>query len=68
MRDDGQSIEIDRALSRLREPGDDVEERRLARAVGADQADDAPLGMSKSTERTATRPPKRLVILARARA
>ena len=50
------------AARRRVEAGDHVEERRLAGAVRADQADDrALLGIVKSTSLTATRPPKRLV-------
>ena len=40
----GSPAERDRALGRLEQAGDDVEERRLARAVGADEADDRALG------------------------
>ena len=48
-------------------PGDDVEERRLAGPVRADQADDRVLRDVKSMLLTATRPPKRLVTLLGAR-
>ena len=37
------SLELDRARGRVDDPGDDVEERRLAGAVGPDDADDRAL-------------------------
>ncbi len=37
-------VELDPARGRVDDPEQDVEERRLARTVGADEADDRPLG------------------------
>ena len=58
----GVAVEGDLALVDVEEAGDAVEERRLAGAVGTDDAGDrALLRSSKSRFPTATRPPKRLV-------
>ena len=51
------AVEADRA--RADEAGDGVDERRLAGAVRADQADDRPWPTFRSTSLTALRPPKR---------
>ena len=51
-----------RPMRRLVEPGEHVEERRLARAVGADDRDDRRCGaIANDTSLTATRPPKAFV-------
>ena len=55
------AVEDDRARGRLVDAGEHVEERRLAGAVRADQADDRRrAGTVKSTSLTATRPPNSL--------
>ena len=58
------AVERDLAAGRLVEPGQHVEERRLAGAVGADDRDDRLRRTVKSTSLTAIRPPKILVTLA----
>ena len=57
-------IEDDAARARrAAKPGDQIEQRRLAGAVRADQAGDAPRHDIEETPSTASRPPKRLETL-----
>ena len=53
-RDHLAAAEHDLARCRVDDAGDDVEERRLAGAVRADEADDRALGMTRSASCTAT--------------
>jgi hypothetical protein len=48
--------DLDAPGRRLREPGRAVDERRLARAVGAEQPEELALAMSSETPRSASVP------------